>query len=171
MLQAKKKICKNCNTPQYLWSRGRCKLCSSIEDASSIKKVSDKKKSSLPKSNELNPYFAYHISQIEKNPYCINCKGRIQASHFHVAHVLPKQFFKSVKSNLDNAVYLCASVLGGDQNCHYMFDDNANDKNWLEDFPALDKILVQFNKFKHLVVETGRKEFRILEELSNGKEN
>lgn len=166
MLQVKKKICKNCNTPQYLWSRGRCKICASIEDASPIKKVSDKKKASLPKSNELTPYFAYHISQIEKNPYCINCRGRIQASHFHVCHILPKAHFSSVKANLDNAVYMCTSILGG-FGCHDEFDSSQNNKKYLEDFPALDKILTQFNKFKHLVIETGRKEFMVLEELSN----
>ncbi len=169
MLQAKKKICIICNELSYIWSRKRCKSCASKEDASPIKKVSDKKKASFHKSNELSPYCAYHVSQLEKNPYCINCWERIQASHFHVAHVLPKAKFPSVKANLDNAVYLCTSVLGGDQNCHYMFDDNANDKDWLEDFPALDKILIQFNKFKHLVTETGRKEFRVLEEFSNKK--
>lgn len=160
-----------CNELSFIWSRKRCKSCATKEDASPIKKISDKKKANLPKSNELSPYFAYHITQIEKNPYCANCGEKIQASHFHVAHILPKRSYPSVKSNLDNAIYLCTSVLGGNQNCHYMFDDNANDKDWLEDFHALDKILVQFNKFKHLVVETGKKEFRILEELSNGEKD
>lgn len=92
----------------------------------------------------------------------------MQASHFHVCHILPKAHFPSVKSNLDNAVYMCTSILGG-VGCHGEFDSSQNSKDFLEDFPALDKILIQFNKFKHLVVETGRKEFRVLEELSNGE--
>ena len=168
MLQAKKKICIICNELNFIWSKKRCKSCATKEDASPIKKISDKKKSSLPKSNELSPYFAYHVSQIEKNPYCINCKGKIQASHFHVCHILPKAHFSSVKANLDNAVYMCTSILGG-FGCHDEFDSSQNNKEFLEDFPALDKILIQFNKFKHLVIETGRKEFRVLEELNNRK--
>ncbi len=170
MIEQKKKICKNCKTLQFLWSKGRCKQCAYIEDASPIKKVSDKKKASFPKSNELSPYFSYHVSQIEKNPYCINCGAGMQASHFHVCHILPKAYFPSVKSNLDNAVYMCTSILGG-LGCHEEYDSSQNSKDFLEDFPALDKILVQFNKFKHLITETGRKEFRVLEELSNGKKD
>lgn len=164
-IEVKKKICRICSTLQYIWSKGRCKKCTSIENASSPNKSKDKN-NDVPKSNELAPYFIYHVAQIDKNPVCANCGCGIKASYFHVAHILPKSKYPSVKANLDNAVYLCTSILGGN-GCHEMFDSNANDKWWVEDFLALDDIIRQFNKFKHLVTETGKKEFRILNEIAN----
>lgn len=40
---SKKKICSSCKTPQYIFSRGRCKNCTQREDFKPLKKISDKR--------------------------------------------------------------------------------------------------------------------------------
>ena len=43
-IKPKKKTCKTCKTPQYIFSRGRCQSCARREDAKPIAKVSEKGK-------------------------------------------------------------------------------------------------------------------------------
>lgn len=65
------------------------------------------------KRDDLKVYFEYHIPRACK---CENCgKGITSPASTNVAHILPKSFFKSVRSNLKNFMYLC-----GD--CHQMYD-------------------------------------------------
>ena len=127
---------------------------------------SDSFKKESNKSN-LSPYFSYHIEMIEKSNKCENCQCYLVPSHFHIAHILPKSKYKSVSNNLDNAMYLCTSILGGN-GCHDEFDKNQNDIEYLSTFPIIEKVISRFNKIKKFLTEEEKSkvEYRVLEELS-----
>lgn len=167
-MEYKKKICNVCGENTYIFSKGRCKICASKDYA----KKTQENKSKTPKTNSveksnLSPFFSYHISRIEKNNICQICQCKITPSHFHVAHILPKSKYKSVSNNLDNALYLCTSILGGN-GCHETFDNNQNDIEFLSELNIIEDVLFKFNKIKKFLtdIEKSKVEYRTLEMIS-----
>jgi hypothetical protein len=175
-MELKKKICTICGNIDYWFSKKRCKSCASKAYAKKTEENKEKKAYSIPKQTQknkeakkekrelLNPFFEYHINQIKKYPYCQNCGIKIEASHFHVAHILPKSKYKSIMNNLDNAIYLCTSILGGN-GCHEDYDSMYSTPEGI--MQALNKECIEilkhkFNKIKNLCVERG-KEFLAIE--------
>jgi hypothetical protein len=181
-MESKKKICKKCGELDYWFSKKRCKLCAQKDYAKkslekklsaplpNISKQTDKNKEAKKEKRELlNPFFEYHIAQIAKNPYCQNCGIKIEASHFHVAHILPKAKYVSIMNNLDNALYLCTSVLGGN-GCHEDYDRLQNNSDGIKQVlnqECIELLLSKFSKFKTLCKEKGKAYFAI-EELGAG---
>jgi len=111
MIQQKKKICKNCQTEQYIFSKGRCQRCATIEDSkplkrgSTINKQTEKNNTYRKSQYEIREvYFSYHIA---------NCRvseedGQIiyNPTRANIAHIIDKGRHKSVQSHLDNFIYL-----------------------------------------------------------------
>ena len=128
--------CKECGKEVPIRSKGLCPVCREKQrrDAGeetmstrthSITKMTPKRQKKLTdKKKVLDPFFAYHIEQIKKTPYCRNCGDSLIGIRSEVAHVLPKRetMNPEVMNNLDNAMYLCSQV--SNNNCHKQFDDN-----------------------------------------------
>lgn len=137
----KKKICRICNTEQFIFSRGRCKRCSTIEDTQ--KRMEENKEQQL----ELDKWFEEIKGKILLKPYCENCQEPIFALHFKwcCAHLVPKRFFESVATNLDN--YL---ILGFNCGCHKSYDNAWSDAEKMQIFPLAKE---RFKKFSHLIAK------------------
>jgi hypothetical protein len=111
MIQQKKKICKNCQTEQYIFSKGRCQRCATIEDSkplkrgSTIKKQTEKNKSYRKSQSEIRDrYFDFHISL---------CKASDESgapipnpTRANICHLFDKARHPSVQANIYNCVYL-----------------------------------------------------------------
>jgi transcription elongation factor Elf1 len=126
----------------------------------SSSKIASKKseRSGLPK------FFEDAITELRKNPICSNCGKSINSNympHWNIAHILPKQKYKSVMDHPLNWIPLCSSKdTNGIGDCHSYFDSNINDIPNMNCFGiAKDK----FEKFKTDVMERG-KIFTIFEE-------
>lgn len=111
MIQQKKKICKNCQTEQYIFSKGRCQRCATIEDSkplkrgTTIKKQTEKNKSYRKSQSEIRDrYFDFHISL---------CKASDESgvpipnpTRANICHLFDKARHPSVQANIYNCVYL-----------------------------------------------------------------
>jgi hypothetical protein len=138
-MQQKKKVCKSCGNEEYLFSRGRCKRCATIEDAKPLNRTPIvKKKYTILKQTEKNKahrksqsairdvFFEHHIplckySEEDGSPI-------YEATRANICHLFYKRTYKSVQANLNNFVYLTLEQ-------HTRFD-SLLDKN---DFKALEK--------------------------------
>ncbi len=166
MIKQKKKICKSCQTEQFLFSKGRCKSCASKEDSKPIKKQTEKNKiAKKAKRDLLAPFFEKHENIIKsKGLCCQECGNKLVASYWEVAHVLSKTKYKSVMTDDDNVLYLCAG-LNGEKNCHKKFDSEQNNLEKLKTYSIFALLKERYNLLKDKVTERGR-ELEILEQLN-----
>jgi len=111
MIQQKKKICKNCQTEQYIFSKGRCQRCATIEDSkplkrgTTIKKQNDKNKANRKTQSAIRDvYFDYHIRNCRSSEH----SGTIIffPTRANCCHLFDKARHPSVQGNLINCVYL-----------------------------------------------------------------
>lgn len=111
MIQQKKKFCKNCQTEQYIFSKGRCQRCATIEDSkplkrgSTIKKQTDKNKANRKSQFAIREvYFDYHIRNCRSSEH----SGAIifYPTRANCCHLFDKARHPSVQGNLINCVYL-----------------------------------------------------------------
>lgn len=128
MIERKKKLCKCCETLQYLFSKGRCQKCASKDYK---KPTSKPKKAILPterhkkaKDAERLAMSAFWASQQDELGYCY-CKecellGRsekqanlgFEMNPYNVAHIISKGANPSFRCDLRNFVLLCAEHHG-----------------------------------------------------------
>ena len=76
----------------------------------------------------LSEFFIRHVNKIKTEKlHCANCEEQLKGDVSEVAHILPKQYFKSVMCSDENVNYLCSwkSI----NNCHGKFD-NCNDEEF-----------------------------------------
>lgn len=168
MIQQKKKICKSCQTDQFLFSKGRCKTCALREDSKPIKKQTTKNKvQKKAKRDLLTPFFQKHENIIKsKGLCCQECGGRLVGSFFECAHILDKQRYKSVMVVDDNVVYLCCG-LNGESNCHSHFDNfGKNNLESLSKMSIFALVIEKYNKMKDKVIENGKLK-QMLEDARN----
>lgn len=107
MIKQKKKICKECLTEQFIFSKGLCKFCAS-KSFKQIQPTSIKYKAK-PKVNkdELNKFFEKHITILSQNPISTESGEFISTpSRLNIGHLLPKRNHKSVETNDLNVAYL-----------------------------------------------------------------
>jgi hypothetical protein len=111
MIQQKKKICKNCQTEQYIFSKGRCQKCATIEDSkplkrgTTIKKQTEKNKANRKSQSAIRDvYFDYHIRNCRSSEH----SGTIIffPTRANCCHLFDKARHPSVQGNLINCVYL-----------------------------------------------------------------
>lgn len=152
--------CNNCGRKVQIRSKGLCPSCRQRDREKSgelskpnyripkiTKKTLEKKRK---KKAELDPFFEYQINRIiSKGLYCENeCGTKLQGLRTEVAHILPKREnggHPEVRSNLDNALYMCVD-------CHTKFDNNQLDVEKIKTFPVWKKAVERYQKFKHLIV-------------------
>ena len=145
MIKQKKKICISCDTEQFIFSKGRCKLCANIEDSKPLKRESIKKKiyripTSTAKNKEkrkehrvgYKEFFEKHINIIlDEHRSCENCGGNLQGLTGEVCHILSKSKSPEVATNDDNILYLCFYGKG----CHSEFDNTLAKRREMSIFP------------------------------------
>jgi len=105
MIQRKKKICKGCDTEQYLFSKGYCQRCAPKKQ---IKKQN--------KNAKRNQDF-YNKALLEsEGKRCEECDCEIPfPSATNVSHIVTKGSNSFVRSHPLNYFYLC-------HGCHFTYD-------------------------------------------------
>lgn len=145
-----------------------CPVCKATHDKKPkartvLKRITDKTKQKRQKERENYPkFFRMSIEELKKDPRCQNCGEKINASfqpHHNIAHILPKQRYKSVATHPDNKVFLCASKDYRNA-CHEKFDSGASA---MVEMPVFLLAVEKFQRFKDKVTENG-KLFHILSE-------
>ncbi len=113
MIQQKKKICKICQTEQFIFSKGRCRQCTIIENSKGAMKVVRKYITKQTDKNKLhrksqsairNSYFEFHIDLCkvsEESGVSITAPTRA-----NICHLFDKSRHPSLQGCLDNYVYL-----------------------------------------------------------------
>jgi hypothetical protein len=105
MIQRKKKICKGCDTEQYLFSKGYCQRCAP--------KKQIKKQNKTAKRNQ----DFYNKALLEsEGKRCEECDCEIPfPSATNVSHIVTKGSNSFVRSHPLNYFYLC-------HGCHFTYD-------------------------------------------------
>lgn len=110
MITRKKKICKSCDNPRYIWAKGMCRTCATkAKPPKPICKRTDKKKAVIKDSNK---YYRMAIARnIVKNKGVCRCdecdvviknpKGR------NVAHIISGGANPALYLDPDNQNVLC----------------------------------------------------------------
>lgn len=156
MIPVKKKICKLCNKEEYIFSKGRCKMCASKDYK--IPKISPKKqKEKKEQSNIRDVYFTYHIEKCRKSEE--SGVPIYEPNRTNICHILPKRTYKSVQAHFDNYIYLTLDE-------HTRFDkllDEMDFDKLKKEFPSAIIILyLRFKKLIPFVTETDGKLFNNL---------
>jgi hypothetical protein len=144
MIKNKLKTCKSCGLSRYIFSRGRCKACAQRED---YKPISHSGKSRIIKpaaSGELNRWFLERRQEMTgRCAHCGNqsCRDDDQYFKFSIAHILPKNFFKSIKTHPDNWIELC---FWGERSCHSQLDHSLLD---MIELNCWDTVVTKFQSF------------------------
>lgn len=94
-------------------------------------------------------FFAYHVCKVT---HCESCGFKIESpGPKNIAHILPKELFKSVALVNDNTMYLCSDLdkFNG-KGCHDLYDKSWDSARTL---PIWETAVSRFNNFKHLIKE------------------
>lgn len=111
MVQQKKKTCKSCQIDQYIFSKGRCQRCATIEDStplkrgSTIKKQTEKNKTYRKSQSAIRDiYFEYHIANCRSSEH--SGVSILFPTRANCCHLFDKARHPSVQENIINYVYL-----------------------------------------------------------------
>ncbi len=112
MIIKKKKICIECNTPQYIFSKGRCQKCAS----KTYKPLSKKRKTTGEKVLFLEIWS-------ERKHICNNCKKQLgeEPRPYMFSHVKPKGLYPELRLEKTNIDLSC-------WDCHYAWGNQGIDK-------------------------------------------
>ena len=92
----------------------------------------------------LPDFFQKHI-EIAKTKFCEECGAKLKGNASEIAHVLPKQYFKSVMCSDLNILYLCG--LHSSNNCHSNFDNFPQEKvKQMNIYPKVQDIFKQLEE-------------------------
>lgn len=89
-------------------------------------------------------FFKKHI-EIAKTKCCEECGAKLRGNASEVAHVLPKQYFKSIMCSDLNVLYLCGMY--SDNQCHSNFDNFPQEKvKEMKIYPKVQEIFKQLEE-------------------------
>lgn len=114
------------------------------------KKTADRRRG---ERDGLPEFFTDAVEIAKKDPYCDNCGRKLNLDynpHWNIAHILPKQKYKSVMTHQLNWIKLCTSKEDGD--CHHKFDNNISG---IPDMVCFNLAKSMFEIFKPEVLERG----------------
>lgn len=116
-----------------------------------MKKYSKKALEHRKKEREGFPlFFQKHIKNISVNRLCCEeCGSRLFGDVSEVAHILPKQTFKSISTEDSNVIYLCGWK--SPNNCHDKFDNGSNEK--VKEMKIFEKICESYENLLPLIEE------------------
>lgn len=96
----------------------------------------------------LPEFFQRHI-EIAKSKCCEECNQKLSGHVSEIAHVIPKQYFKSVMCSNLNILYLCGMF--SNNQCHANYDNFPQEKvKKMNIFPKVQKI---FKELEQLITE------------------
>ena len=96
----------------------------------------------------LEEFFKRHI-EIAKSKFCEECESKLKGNVSEIAHVIPKQYFKSVMCSDLNILYLCG--LYSDNNCHSNYDNFPQEK--VKEMNIFTKVQKIFKELQGLITE------------------
>jgi len=95
-------------------------------------------------------FFKRHIEKIQNNKIsCEECGNKLQGHVSEVAHVLPKQYFKSISIDDNNVLYLCGMY--SENQCHSNFDNWPQQK--VKQMRVFSKICQIYEELKSKITE------------------
>lgn len=171
----KKKQLK-CGCFDYAFSRGRCKLHATVEDTKKraekyaaqptvrkagwfnielteienkvVAEMSNEPnfKTAIQAKKEMDAFWKYAESVIDKTPYCWECGDFISKNDYRAAtaHIFPKSIFESVASNKWNFL-----VLGARCGCH----DKSHRLDTFSQMKVFPTAINRYMKFGELITE------------------
>ena len=173
MIKRKKRPCKDCGKESYIFSHGRCKVCSmksygGIQSTPKpIKKYTPKtQKKNKERSQERNVYFKYHIERCYKSDESGKLIG--EANRSNICHLFDKSRHPSVQANLDNCIYLTLQEHTDFDVYLYSHDFKALEKNFPNSWPLACR---RMKKLLPLVEEKTKFYFKIKEYLDERNVN
>lgn len=95
------------------------------------------------------PEFFKKHSEIARTMCCEECGAKLKGDTSEVAHVLPKQYFKSVSTNDRNVLYLCGQY--SSSQCHTNFDNWSAEK--IKEMNIFPKVKQIFAELKEIITE------------------
>ena len=135
-----------------------CPGCKQRYDRKVVKKVATKNRESY------SWFFDAMIKILVRNPKCENCGSNINYNfmpHSNIAHILPKQKYKSVATNENNIMFLCAGKSDSESNnCHHKFDSDISGRVKM---PIWESVVKRFQLFKDEITETKGSDYLMLE--------
>jgi hypothetical protein len=96
----------------------------------------------------LPEFFKKHI-EIAKTKCCEECGAKLKGNVTEIAHVLPKQYFKSVMCSDLNVLYLCG--LYSSNECHSKFDNSAQER--IKEMKIYTKVQEIFKQLEEEITE------------------
>lgn len=95
-------------------------------------------------------FYQKHVKIIKDTKACCEeCGTKLRGHVSEVAHILPKNLFKSVATNDDNVIYLCGMYSANE--CHNKFDDSK--LKVFQNMLVFDKISCIFAKLEEVITE------------------
>lgn len=111
------------------------------------KKTLDKRKE---ERKDFPEFFKKHIQIVQNERRCCEeCGDPLKGNVTEIAHILPKQIYKSVSTNDENVIYLCG--LYSENNCHSNFDNFSKEK--FKEMQVYQKISCIFTELEKEVTE------------------
>jgi hypothetical protein len=130
MIPRKKKICKECEREDYIWSHGRCKPCS-IKNSKKGRLIGFSK--SAKKKIDQDKKF-YEELWSERPHYCEECDKDLGENwaKYMFSHILSKGSQPKLRHNKDNINILCLE-------CHQKWE--FGDKKSMKIYPANERLI------------------------------
>ena len=108
MIPRKKKICKECNKEAFIWSKGRCKECSS-KDWGKIRTTKNVERIEADKLRREKDLKFYTLIWSKRIHVCFNCNKGLGPTpnllYFH--HIIRKSSHPEFRYDEENIVLLC----------------------------------------------------------------
>ena len=125
MITPKKKICKGCQTEQYIWSKGYCKQCAS-KNYNKVNKVSIKQ----AETNKIL-HTIYSVMDVKPDKKCFFCGSKNNITH---CHLVRRSYSQKLIVHPLNIVHACLD-------CHNTYDNDITERVLLNNYDkALERI-------------------------------
>lgn len=160
MLKSKRGVCVDCPPDKgnvLIYASGRCynhywisRRNAAFNKSKSRFILYDKNKIANGELT-LNEWFKHHVAN--SNWVCENCGAILQPNNDKIArsfqaHILPKNIFRSVSTDINNRMLLGA--MNYPCNCHGQYDSNWDNASQMKIFPiALDRFLLFAHKLSN----------------------
>ena len=139
-MQIKKKVCKKCNTPHYLWARGMCKPCSAKEPKSKSG-LKEKVSKVIEPTGEL---VLFKTIWATRPHTCSVCNEPLKEfNHWFFSHILSKGAFPKFRLYEKNIMLKC-------KDCHHLWETQPNGKlialnpKWEKVVELHDKLVAEY---------------------------
>lgn len=99
---------------------------------------------------DLPEFFQKHVEIIKTTrAKCMECGCELKGTFDEVAHILPKQYFKSIATEDSNVFYLCAMY--SENNCHGKYDNSSNED--IKKMKIFEDASKRFEDLQELITE------------------